>query len=131
MRPSQNLPLPPRIYPLLTTRILCDAPRIYPSFVNLSPFNNYMQHSQYISLHITPFQQQCYYATLPVSPSLPEYTLPLSTTNMRHYQKLPLPPRIHPLFRQLYNPPPPSFLEYPSSPFYNNIRYSKNLTLSH
>ena len=40
MRPSQNLPLPLRIYPHITT--ICDPPRIYPSLPEYTLlFNNY------------------------------------------------------------------------------------------
>ena len=81
VRPSQNLPLPPRIYPafqkhMRPSQYLRLSPRIYPTFQQLeyyatlpestfppkyiSPFNNYMRHSQN-------------------RPSLPEYT-PFSTT---------------------------------------------------
>ena len=127
MRPSQNLPLPPRIYPPpLSTTILstpsrnlppppppfqqiymCDPPRIYPSL------------SEYTPLSTTICDP------LRIYPSLPEYT-PFSTTIllcdasiiyppppriypsfnncMRHPQKLPFPQRITPLFWQLYAP---------------------------
>ena len=79
MRPSQKLPLPPRIYPTFSNIILCDAPRIYPSLPEYTPhpfLNNYMRPSQNLSLplRIYPrFQQLYYYATLPESipPSTP------------------------------------------------------------
>ena len=103
MRPSHNLPLPPRIYlpfqqlyatlpestppsqnilPFSTNLFVRPSqnlplpPRIYP------PFNNYMWPSQNLPLssRIYPPFQQMYMCNPPrIHPSLPEYT-PLSTT---------------------------------------------------
>ena len=43
MRLSQNIPLPPRIYPFSTTIILCDPPIIYPSLPESTHlFNHFM-----------------------------------------------------------------------------------------
>ena len=95
MRSSQNLPLPPRIYP---------------------PLNIYMRPSQILPLSpkiYPPFPQLC--ATLPEStpPSqsiplfshlhgtLPESTPPPFHYYMRRSQNLPLPPRIYHPFQQL------------------------------
>ena len=49
MRPSQNLPLPPRIYPLLNNAIR--RPRNLPLLPEYTPlFNNYMRPSQNLPL---------------------------------------------------------------------------------
>ena len=144
--------LPPRIHPpfqqlnatfpestpLSTTIILCDAPRMYPSLPEYTP-PPFQQ--LYMTLpestppfqNIPTFQQLYYYTTLPeyFPPSISPRIYPPSFNNyMRHSQKLPLPPRIPPLFfRQIYAPFPLKI--YPSSPFYNYMRYSKNIALSH
>ena len=101
MRPSQNLPLPPRLYPafqqlyatlpdstppsknisLLSTTI-CDPHRIYPSLQDYTLlFNNYMRPYQNL-LHppkiYLPFQQL--YPTLPESTPLSQNISPFSTT---------------------------------------------------
>ena len=125
---SQNLPLPPRIYPpfqqlyatlpestppsqnlvpFSTTIILCDPFRIYPSLPEYNPlFSNYniMRHSQYLTLvpRIYPSFQQMHMCDPPrIYPSLPEYT-PLFNNYMWPSQNLPLPPRIYPSFQQQY-----------------------------
>ena len=120
MRPSQNLPLPPRIYPTFqqlyaihpestppsqniphfsTTMILCDPPRIYPSLPEYTPlFNNYMRHSQnFPSLpeYTLPFNN---YATLPESTSTSQNIPHFSTTII-----LCDPPRIYPFLPE-YTP---------------------------
>ena len=98
VRPSQNLPLPPRIIPTFSTTVW-NPPR------NLPPFstNSYMRHSQTRPLppimHPPLFNNYIYV-------TLPESTLPS--------QSISLPLRI-----------------YTSSFFYNYMRYSKNLPLSH
>ena len=51
MRPSQNLPLPPRIFPPFQQIFMCDRHRIYPSLPEYTPpplllFKNYMRPSQ-------------------------------------------------------------------------------------
>ena len=99
MQPSQNLLLPPRIYPpFLTTIILCDPPRIYPSLSKFTPlFNKFI------------------FATLP------EYTPPSQNTPpfnnyMRPSQILPPPPppqNIPPLVNNYNIMRPPRI--YPSS----------------
>ena len=78
VRPSQNLPLPPRIYPPFQQMYMCDPPRIYPSLSEYTPlFNNYVRPSQ--NLPLPPFNN---------------YNI------MRSYQDLPLPLRITLLFNQ-------------------------------
>ena len=76
--PSQNLPLPPRIYPL---------------------FNNYMWPSQSLPLPSrvnAPSQQIYYYAMLRESTPFSQNTPPPHFNNyVRHSQNLPLPPRMH------------------------------------
>ena len=114
VRPSQNLPLPPRIYsPLKTTRILCDAPRIYPISPKYTP---------------PPPPSTTICSTLRIYPFLPEYTPPPFSTTMllcdaprinpflpeyTPFQQLnaTLPETTHPSentppFLELYEPPP-------------------------
>ena len=127
MRPSQNLPLPPRLYPLFkqlystlpestppsqnilpfsTTIILCDRPRIYPSLPENTPrFNNYNI--------MRPFRN------LPLPPRI--YLLFNKYNIMRPSQNVPLPPKIYPLFQQLYT----TFPEY--TPFSQNTRLFQQL----
>ena len=128
----------PESTPLSTAIILCDAPRIYPSLPEYTPppFQQLfitLPESTPPSQNIPTFQQLYYYTTLPESipPSISPriYPPPPFNNYMRHSQKLPLPPRIPPFFRQLYAPF--SLRIYPSSPFYNYMRYSKNIALSH
>ena len=98
LRPSQNLPLPPKIYPhfqqlyanlpestppsqnippLSTT--ICDPPRIYPSMPKYTIlFNNYMRPSKNLPV------------PLGIYPLFHNYNI------MRLSQILPLPPRIYP-----------------------------------
>ena len=106
MRHSQNLPLPPRMYPpfqqlqyvatlpestppsrnippFSTTIILCDPPRIYPSLPEYTP---------------PPFSTTLYDAPR-IDPSLPEYT-PLFNNAIRRSQNRPLHPRIYPPFNK-------------------------------
>ena len=93
IRSSQNLPLPPTIYPVSTTIILCDAPRIYPSLPEYTPF------------------QQMYMCDPPrIYLSPPEYTPFFKNYNMRRSQNLPFLHRIYPTFQQLeyYAPLPES-----------------------
>ena len=80
MRPSQNLPLRPRIYPFEHLRFICDPTRIYPSFSEYTP---------------PPFKHL--YATIPKSahPSQNRYHLFDNYIRQSHY--LPLPPRIYPV----------------------------------
>ena len=146
---------PPRIYPSLPestppSQQLYDLPIIHPFPPRIyPPFNNYMRHTEYqppsqnippisTNLYVWPSQnmppfQQIYMCDPPkIYSPLSEYTplfnnyiiiqpsnnppllpriYPSPFNNyMRHSQKLPLPLRI-----------------YPSSIFYNYMRYSKNL----
>ena len=125
MRPSQNLPLRPRRYPLFNN-YMCDPLRIYPSLPEYTPslFSYYMRPSQNLPLppRIFPHFQHLY-TTLPEStppsqyippflttlcdplriyPSLPDYTTSLFSYYMRPSQNIPLSPRIYPHFQQLY-----------------------------
>ena len=151
MRPSQNIPLPPsqNTPPFSTTK--CDLPRIYPTFNSYNimrcsqnlplppriyppPFQQLfitLPESTPPSQNIPTFQQLYYYTTLPESipPSISPRIYPPFNNYMRHSQKLPLPPKAPPFFRQLYALF--SLRIYPSSPFYNYMRYSKNIALSH
>ena len=106
MRRSRNLALPPRTYPPFSTTI-CDPPRIYLSLPEYTLFSTTICDPPRIY------------------PSLPEYT-PIFNNHIiiRRSQNLSLPPRIH---------PSPFFANcipltiYPSSIFYNYMRYSKNV----
>ena len=118
MRPSQNILLPPRIYPPFQP-LYATLPESTPPSQNIGPtllFNNCRRPSQNLPLppRIYPSFQQLY-ATLPEStpPSqniphfqcqlyatLPEYT-PLFNNYMRPSQNLLIPPRIYPHFQQL------------------------------
>ena len=81
IRPSQNLPLPPRIYPPFKELLLCDPPRIYPPSRNTPP----------------PFKKL--HATLPES-TPPSQNLPHFSTNLygRATWNPLLSPRIYPRF---------------------------------
>ena len=155
MRPSKNLPLPHRIYPLpfSTTTILCDPPKIYPflpeytslftKFMRVTlpeytpslriypPFNNFMRPSQDLPLppRIYPhFQQLFYYSTLPESIP-PSQNIPPFNNCIRHSPETTLPSENTPLFFDNYMPPPSLPLEiYPSSPFYNIPRIYPSVT---
>ena len=159
MRPSQNLPLSPRIYPSfqqLHATIpestppsqnippfqqmhMCDPPRIYPSLSNYTLFfNNYMRPSLPEAIPPSqnappPFQQL--YATLPES-TPPSWDIPpFSTTTI-----LCEPPRIYPSLPE-YTPFSTTIILcddpriYPSVPEYTpfstnaHVRPSQNLPL--
>ena len=114
MRPSQNLPLPPRIYSPFQPIYMCDSPKIYPSLPEYTPLFN-----------------KCIYATLPESTSpsqnippfspttcdplkiYPSQIIPSFSTNVyvRPSQNIPLPLKINPLFN-------------------NYVRLSQNMPLS-
>ena len=79
MRRSQNLPLSPKYTPPLQ-KLYATLPKSSPSSQNIPPFSTIML------LCDAPR----------INPSLPEYTPPFNNY-MRHSQKLPTPPRIHPL----------------------------------
>ena len=69
MRPSQNLPLPQRIYPPFQQIYMCDPPRLYPSLPESTPHSqNPPPHSQ----NIPPFQQISMCVPPRIYPSLPE-----------------------------------------------------------
>ena len=156
MRPCQNLPLPPRIYPLFhnynimrPSQNLPLRPRIYPPFQQLYAT---FQESTPPSQNIPPFSTNAHVRPSQNQPPVPDYTL-LFNNYMRPSQNLPVPPRIYPPppFQQLYatlpefTPPSqtiPSFstticdplriyLTYPESTlFFNNyMRPSQNLPL--
>ena len=82
MRPSQNLPLPPRIYPPFQQMYMCDPPRIYASLSVYTLFSTTMCNPSRIY------------------PSLLEYTPPFSTTII-----LCDPSRIDPSLLPGYTPP--------------------------
>ena len=130
MRPSQNLPLFPRIYspfqqiystlpestppcqnipPFLP--IICDPHRTYPPPRIYPLFNNYVRPSHNL-------------------PSLTEYSLPLFNNYMRPSQNLPPPSRVYPLLITICDTPRiyPYISEY--TPLFNNyMRPSQNLPL--
>ena len=150
MRPSQNLPLPPRIYPL-SNKCMCDPtqyplfnnynimrpsqnlplpPRIYPPFQSIYVCNNnYMRPSHPSPQNIPVFQQL--YATFPEStPPSQNIGLPPFSTNVyvRPSQNLPLPPRIYPPFQQLYATLPESTPPSQNIPFFPEyIPFSTNV----
>ena len=97
-RPSQNLPLPPRLdTPFLTT--ICDTPIIYPFLQEYTPFST--------TICDTPI----------IYPFLPEYT-PLFYNYMWRYQNLPHNPRIYPALPE-FTPPShniPPLLRYATLP---------------
>ena len=118
MRPSQNLPLPPRIYPPFQSIYVCD--------------NNYMRPSHPSPQNLPVFQQL--YATFPEStPPSQNIGLPPFSTHVyvRPSQNLPLPPRIYPPFQQLYATLPESTPPFQNiSPFQQMyVRPSQNLPL--
>ena len=81
MRPSQNPPLPPRIYPPFKPIYMCDPPRIYPSLPSKIP--------------PPPFQQL--YATPPESTPPSQNIPPFSAiVYVRPSQNLLFSPRIYP-----------------------------------
>ena len=97
MRPSQNLPLPLRIYPLFNnymrpTQNQPLPPRIYAHNIPPPPlFDNYIYLTNFFT-HDTPR----------IYPSLPEYTLFSTNLYLRSSQNQLLAPRIYPPFQQLY-----------------------------
>ena len=110
VRPTQNLPLSPRMYPPFQQIYMSDPFRIYP-----------------------PFQQIYTCDPSRIYSSLPEYSLHLFSTNLlvRPSQNLPLPPRIYSPFSTTVCDPPrmyPSLSEYIHL-FNNYVRPSQNLPL--
>ena len=104
MRPSQNLLLPPRLYPFQQMYIMCDPPRIYlflPGYTP-PPFNNYMRPSQNIPFPLRiypPFSTNVYVRpsqNIPLPPS--QNTPPFSTTKSTPPSQNIFPPP----FQQLY-----------------------------
>ena len=120
--PSQNIPPSPttiglyatlpeyrptslsqNISPFSTTGIICNFPRINPSFPNTPPFQQI-----YAALpeYTPPFKNNTplfnNYNLMRRSQNLPLPPYPLFSNYMRHSQNLPLPPRI--------GPTPPPFL---------------------
>ena len=104
VRPSQNLPLPPRIYPPFQQMYICDPPIIYLSVPEYTPFlTNYMRPSQNLPLpDYTPLFNKCI-----VRPSqnipLPLKINPLFNNYVRPSQNMPLPPRIYSSLFNNYN----------------------------
>ena len=149
MRPSENLPLPPRIYPLFQPLYMCDPPRIYSSNQEYTLiFNKFICATLPESPppppkipSIPPIFNKFIYATLlestppsknirPFSTNLcvrPSQNLPLTprippfSTNLyvRPSYNLPLLPRIYPPFQPIYVCDPPRI--YPSLPEYTPI----------
>ena len=83
MRPSQNIPLPPRIHPSFSTTI-CDTPRIYPSLQEYTLlFNKIICGTLPESIppsQNTPIFNKFICATLPESTPLSQNTPLFSTT---------------------------------------------------
>ena len=138
VRPSQNLPLPLRIYPPFQQIYMCDPPRIYPSLPECTPLFN-----KFICVTLSEFTPPSQNiptlsANLYVRPSqnlpLPEYTPLLTNVYVRPSQNLSLPPRIYPPYQPIYMCDPPR--TYPSLPEYTPlfnkyicVRPSQNLLL--
>ena len=83
MRPSQNLPLPPRIHPLFNKCICATLPESTPHSQNIPPFQqmyNYVRRSQNLPLSpkYNPLQQL--YAVLPESTPSSQNIPPFQTT---------------------------------------------------
>ena len=155
MRPSQNPPLPPRIYPSVQHLYATPPPpQSTPPSQNKPLFQQLcatLPESTPPSRNIPLFQQLC--ATLPKSNppsqnippfstpmchppriyhSLPEYTPSLFSYYMRPSQNLPLPPRIYPPFSTPICDPPRiyhSLPEYTPSLFSYYMQPSQNLPL--
>ena len=131
VRSSQNLPIP-EYTPLFNKfKFVCATfPESNPHFKNITPFSTTICDTPRIYPSLTdytsPLFQQMYMCDPPgIYPSLPEYTPPFNkficatlpesippsqkippfNNYMRHSQKPPLPPRIHPFFDN-YTPPP-------------------------
>ena len=150
MRPSQNLPLPPKIYPFLNTYVR-PSQNLPPPSQNIAPFQYLyatLPESTSPSQNIPPFQQ-IYMCDSPriLSPPLPEYRsipllnkftflseyTPLFNNYMRPSQNLPLPPRIYPLFNKftcatLPESSPPPLPEYRSIPLFNKFTFLSEYT---
>ena len=104
VRPSQNPPLPPRIYLPFQPIYVCDPPRIYPS-LNTPRFST--------TICDPPI----------IHPYLPEYTPLFNNYNiMRPSHNPPLPPRIYLPFQPIYVCDPPRI--YPSQ---NTPRFSTTI----
>ena len=104
MRPSQNLPLPSRIYRPLFNKLLCAIlPESTPPSQNIPPppFQRIdicdPSRIYSSSQKIPPFQQMHMFDPPSIYPSLPEST-PLLNNYVRPFRNLPLPPRMHPSF---------------------------------
>ena len=137
VRPSQNLPLPPKIYPPFQ-QLYATLPESFPPTQNIPPFhfNNHVRHSQNLPLppRIYPLNFQQMYMCYPprIYPYLPEYT-PFSTTVLcdspRIYPSL---PEYTPLFNNYMWPSHNTPLLpriYPLLNKYIIMRRSQNLTL--
>ena len=160
LRPSQNLPLPPRIYPPFqqlyyyatlpestlpprthpSSTTLCDAPRIYPSFPEYTPLFNKctcatLPESTPPSQNIPPFSTTIY-ATLAESTS-PSHNIP-PFPQLYYYETLPesTPPsqNILPFSTNLYVRPSQNLplppRIYPFFKNYKTLRPSQNLPLT-
>ena len=106
MRPSQNLPVPPRIYPPFQQMYMCDPFRIYPSLPEYTPISTTICDPPRIyhpSQNIPHFQQLFCYATLlksiPPSQNIPPFQQLYAT-----FPETTLPSENTPLFSQLYAP---------------------------
>ena len=136
VRPSQNLPLPPRIYPPFQQIYMCDPPRIYPSLPEYTPlFTKYicatLPESTPPAQNIPLFSTTMLLCGAPgIYPSLSEYT-PFQQLYGTLSETTPPSENAPPFFDNYMTPPPPSSQNIPLLPLYNYMRYSKNLPLSH
>ena len=85
---SQNLPLPPRIYPLFK-QLYATLPECTPPSQNIPPFQQ---------MYVRPYPPRIY----PPPPSPRTYPLFNNYNIMRPSQNLPLPPKIYPPFQSIY-----------------------------
>ena len=127
MRPSQNLPLPSRIYPPFQQIAMCDPPRIYPTLPEYTPpplFNELIFATLPESTHpprIYPLFNKCICATHPAS-TPPFQNLPHFSTTMCDPPGIyPCLPECTPLLTTKCDLPRihPSLLEYTPT-FFNN-----------
>ena len=111
MRPSQNLPISPRIH-LPFQHLHATLPESTPPSQNIPHFKHLratFPRSTPPSQNISTFSTTIWDPPR-IYPSLPEYTPSLLSYYMRPSQNLPLPPRIYPYFQQLYATLPESTL---------------------
>ena len=134
MRPSQNIPLPPRIYPPFQQMYMCDPPRIVPSLPEYTPlFNNYIRPSRNLPLpEYTPFCNNYTIMRPSENLSLLPRIYPPFNNYMRPSRIYPSLPKYTPIFNNCFILRPSKNLSLPSTiyhPFNNSMRHSQNIPL--